>query len=131
VEGRLAVEENSPKKRLCSRVAQVSEAGPDGMLEVKPRKRRATRATKGPDRGGGHAILWLLREDVSRGLKSISLFSLSSIYAICCDVTSVAWNLLAYSPRNWMGFKGFSGTERQPCVKDVSVGQREDEKKET
>lgn len=48
-EGRVVVEVNTPKKRLCSRVAQVAEAGPEGVQEVKPKKSRA-RATEGPVR---------------------------------------------------------------------------------
>lgn len=43
----MVVEENTPKKRLCSRVAQVAEAGPEGVQEVKPKK-SSVRATQGP-----------------------------------------------------------------------------------
>lgn len=53
----MVVEVNTPKKRLCSRVAQVAEAGPEGVQEVKPKKIKA-RATQGPvkaDRAIGSA----------------------------------------------------------------------------
>lgn len=50
----MVVEVNTPKKRLCSRVAQVAEAGPEGVQEVKPKK-SSTRATQGPVRAD-HAI---------------------------------------------------------------------------
>lgn len=50
----MVVEENTPKKRLCSRVAQVAEAGPEGVHEVKP-KRTKRKATQGPA-SGDHAI---------------------------------------------------------------------------
>lgn len=54
MECRVVVEVKTPKKRLCSRVAQVGEAGPEGVQEVKPKKSR-TRATQGPVRAD-HAI---------------------------------------------------------------------------
>lgn len=54
MDGRVVVEENTPKKRLCSSVAQVAEAGPEGVQEVKPKKSRAM-ATQGPVRAD-HAI---------------------------------------------------------------------------
>lgn len=50
----MVVEENTPKKRLCSRVAQVAEAGPEGVQEVEPNRSSRT-ATQGPARGD-HAI---------------------------------------------------------------------------
>lgn len=54
MEGRVAVEENTPKKRFCSKVAQVAEAGPEGVQEVRLKKSNIT-ATQGP-RGADHAI---------------------------------------------------------------------------
>lgn len=54
MEGRVAVDEKTPKKRFCSRVAQVAEAGPEGVQEVRPKKSRTT-ATQGPIRAD-HAI---------------------------------------------------------------------------
>lgn len=54
MEGRVAAEENTPKKRFCSRVAQVAEAGPEGVHEVRPKKSNS-RATQGPVRAD-HAI---------------------------------------------------------------------------
>lgn len=50
----MVVEENVPKKRFCSRVAQVAEAGPEGVQEVNPKK-SSRRATQGPVRAD-HAI---------------------------------------------------------------------------
>lgn len=54
MEGRVAVEENTPKKRFCSRVEQVAEAGPEGVQEVRPKKSNSM-ATQGPIRAD-HAI---------------------------------------------------------------------------
>lgn len=54
MEGRVALEENTPKKRFCSRVAQVAEAGPEGVQEVRPKESNIT-ATQGPIRAD-HAI---------------------------------------------------------------------------
>lgn len=54
MEGRVAVDEKTPKKRFCSRVAQVAEAGPEGVQEVRPKK-SSTTATQGPVRAD-HAI---------------------------------------------------------------------------
>lgn len=57
--GRAVPEVNTPKKRLCSRVAQVAEAGPEGVHEVKPERRSRARAmveAKARDRDE-HAIV--------------------------------------------------------------------------
>ena len=54
MEGRATAEVNTPKKRLCSRVAQVAEAGPDGVQVAMP-KRSRVRATQGTARAE-HAI---------------------------------------------------------------------------
>lgn len=61
MEGRVALEENTPKKRFCSRVAQVAEAGPEGVQEVRPKESNIT-ATQGPIRAD-HAIGSALRDD--------------------------------------------------------------------
>lgn len=83
MEGRVAGDEKTPKKRFCSRVAQVAEAGPEGVQEVRPKK-SSTTATQGPVRAD-HAIGAASRDDpvlISLMAGCTRLFSLTSLLQV-------------------------------------------------
>lgn len=118
MEGRVVVEENTPKKRLCSRVAQVAEAGPEGVAEVKP-KRSRMKATQGPlraDHAIGSALIkeggvscfcdcWFKQVD--------SLTSRCKLLHFRCRSSDLS---LRAPLKNCFGFAGFTASDNLCCL---------------